>query len=70
MAPIPIHRNLSVLSDAAEYDASWLPPGAARNWQSGWGLASTEGMAVCHPFRPMVGPTCAQVLRRSGRPIR
>ena len=48
-----IARKLSVLADAAKYDASCASSGTGkRNSLDGQGLGSTEGMGICHSYAP------------------
>lgn len=45
--------KLSILADAAKYDASCASSGAARRNSSGTkGIGSTEGMGICHSYAP------------------
>src|SRR5690606_35707124 len=46
-------RKLSILADAAKYDASCASSGAGRrdSTRSG-GIGSTEGMGICHSYTP------------------
>ena len=54
MAPLTLRRKLSILSDAAKYDASCASSGGAkRNSLNGRGVGSTDGgMGVCHAYTP------------------
>ncbi|WP_292052185.1 MULTISPECIES: putative DNA modification/repair radical SAM protein [unclassified Brevundimonas] len=53
MARIDLRRKLSVLADAAKYDASCASSGAKkRDSRSGTGIGSTEGMGICHAYTP------------------
>ena len=53
MARIDLRRKLSVLADAAKYDASCASSGAKkRDSRSGSGIGSTEGMGICHAYTP------------------
>jgi len=46
-------RKLSILADAAKYDASCASSGAAgRKSGAGAGLGSTTGMGICHSYAP------------------
>ena len=46
-------RKLSVLADAAKYDASCASSGTQkRNSADGKGIGSTEGMGICHSYAP------------------
>ena len=49
MAQIDLRRKLSVLADAAKYDASCASSGTSkRDSVGGRGIGSTEGMGICH----------------------
>ncbi|WP_420470680.1 putative DNA modification/repair radical SAM protein [Brevundimonas sp. FT23042] len=53
MAQIDLRRKLSVLADAAKYDASCASSGTSRRDSSdGKGIGSTEGMGICHAYTP------------------
>jgi putative DNA modification/repair radical SAM protein len=53
MAQIPLRRKLSILADAAKYDASCASSGSAkRSSIGGKGVGSTEGMGICHAYTP------------------
>ena len=53
MAQLDLRRKLSILSDAAKYDASCSSSGASkRNSLDGKGIGSTEGMGICHAYTP------------------
>ena len=53
MAQIDLRRKLSVLADAAKYDASCASSGTSkRNSIGGKGIGSTEGMGICHAYTP------------------
>ncbi|WP_312127354.1 putative DNA modification/repair radical SAM protein [Brevundimonas sp.] len=53
MARIDLRRKLSILADAAKYDASCASSGAKkRDSRSGSGVGSTEGMGICHAYTP------------------
>ncbi|KQS55771.1 radical SAM protein [Brevundimonas sp. Leaf363] len=53
MAQLDLRRKLSVLADAAKYDASCSSSGASkRNSVGGKGIGSTEGMGICHAYTP------------------
>lgn len=53
MAQIDLRRKLSILADAAKYDASCASSGASgRNSLIGKGVGSTEGMGICHAYTP------------------
>ena len=46
-------RKLSILADAAKYDASCASSGAGRRDSSrSGGIGSTEGMGICHSYTP------------------
>ena len=53
MAQLDLRRKLSVLADAAKYDAScsssWT---SKRDSRGGKGIGSTEGMGICHAYTP------------------
>ena len=52
MAVLDIQQKLTILADAAKYDASCASSGTAkRNSQKG-GIGSTEGMGICHAYAP------------------
>lgn len=46
-----ITQKLSVLADAAKYDASCSSSGSKKT-REGKGLGSTEGMGICHSYTP------------------
>jgi len=53
MAQIDLRRKLSILADAAKYDASCASSGTSkRDSAGGRGLGSTEGMGICHAYTP------------------
>ena len=53
MAQLDLRRKLSILADAAKYDASCASSGTSkRNSADGKGLGSTEGMGICHAYTP------------------
>jgi putative DNA modification/repair radical SAM protein len=53
MAQLDLRRKLSILADAAKYDASCSSSGSAkRNSVGGKGMGSTEGMGICHAYTP------------------
>ena len=53
MARLDLRRKLSVLADAAKYDASCSSSGTSkRNSVGGKGIGSTEGMGICHAYTP------------------
>ena len=48
-----IEQKLSILADAAKYDASCASSGGAkRNSSDGKGMGSTTGMGICHSYTP------------------
>ncbi len=48
-----IQTKLSILADAAKYDASCASSGSARRDSlNGRGMGSTEGMGICHSYAP------------------
>lgn len=53
MAAHSLKQKLSILSDAAKYDASCASSGSAkRDSVGGKGVGSTEGMGICHAYAP------------------
>ena len=53
MARLDLRRKLSILADAAKYDASCSSSGAKkRDSRGGKGVGSTEGMGICHAYTP------------------
>ncbi len=53
MAQLDLRRKLSVLADAAKYDASCASSGTSkRDSRGGKGIGSTEGMGICHAYTP------------------
>jgi len=53
MAQLDLRRKLSILADAAKYDASCASSGSSdRNSVGGKGVGSTEGMGICHAYTP------------------
>jgi putative DNA modification/repair radical SAM protein len=53
MVALSLKRKLSILSDAAKYDASCASSGSSgRNSTGGKGVGSTEGMGICHAYAP------------------
>lgn len=53
MAQIDLRRKLSILADAAKYDASCASSGTSkRDSSTGKGVGSTEGMGICHAYTP------------------
>lgn len=53
MAQLDLRRKLSILADAAKYDASCASSGSSkRDSVGGKGVGSTEGMGICHAYTP------------------
>jgi putative DNA modification/repair radical SAM protein len=53
MAQLDTREKLSILADAAKYDASCASSGTAkRSSLGGKGIGSTEGMGICHAYAP------------------
>ena len=53
MAPLDLRRKLSVLADAAKYDASCASSGTSRRDSAGGrGIGSTGGTGICHAYTP------------------
>lgn len=53
MARLDLRHKLSVLADAAKYDASCASSGSSkRDSVGGKGVGSTEGMGICHAYTP------------------
>ena len=53
MAQLDLRRKLSILADAAKYDASCASSGSSkRDSTGGKGIGSTEGMGICHAYTP------------------
>ena len=53
MARLDLRKKLSILADAAKYDASCSSSGTSkRDSVSGRGIGSTEGMGICHAYTP------------------
>ncbi len=53
MAQLDLRRKLSVLADAAKYDASCSSSGTSkRDSRGGKGIGSTEGIGICHAYTP------------------
>ncbi len=53
MAQLDLRKKLSILADAAKYDASCASSGTSkRNSVGGKGIGSTEGMGICHAYTP------------------
>jgi putative DNA modification/repair radical SAM protein len=50
---VELRDKLTILADAAKYDASCASSGAdKRNSLGGKGMGSTEGMGICHSYTP------------------
>jgi putative DNA modification/repair radical SAM protein len=45
-------QKLSILADAAKYDASCASSGTAKRDSTRGGIGSTEGMGICHAYAP------------------
>lgn len=53
MAQLDLRRKLSVLADAAKYDASCASSGTSRRDSAGGrGIGSTGGTGICHAYTP------------------
>ncbi|MDP3783650.1 MAG: radical SAM protein, partial [Sphingopyxis sp.] len=53
MSGKPILEKLSILADAAKYDASCASSGTVKRDSTGTkGIGSTEGMGICHSYAP------------------
>lgn len=53
MARLDLRQKLSILADAAKYDASCASSGGGgRSSLGGKGIGSTEGMGICHAYTP------------------
>ncbi len=53
MAQLDLRKKLSVLADAAKYDASCSSSGTSkRDSRGGKGIGSTEGTGICHAYTP------------------
>lgn len=53
MAQLDLRKKLSILADAAKYDASCASSGTSkRDSVGGKGIGSTEGMGICHAYTP------------------
>src|ERR1700709_2381111 len=55
MAQLDVRQKLSILADAAKYDASCASSGVAtaRDSRGGRGMGSTApGMGICHAYAP------------------
>ncbi len=51
--PVDVNTKLSILADAAKYDASCASSGGVkRNSVGGKGVGSNEGMGICHSYAP------------------
>src|SRR5688572_14302973 len=51
-APMDIDEKLSILADAAKYDASCASSGSRGRRAGPGGIGSTEGMGICHSYTP------------------
>jgi len=53
MPTLDLKRKLTILADAAKYDASCASSGAPkRSSEGGRGIGATNGMGVCHAYTP------------------
>src|SRR6201991_5069204 len=54
MARLDLRSKLSLLADAAKYDASCASSGTSKRDSAGrgTGIGSTEGMGICHAYAP------------------
>lgn len=53
MSRLDVQQKLSILADAAKYDASCASSGTRkRDSREGKGIGSTEGMGICHAYAP------------------
>ena len=53
MPQLDLQAKLSILADAAKYDASCASSGTSkRDSRGGKGMGSTEGMGICHAYAP------------------
>jgi predicted DNA-binding helix-hairpin-helix protein len=53
MTRLTLQRKLSILSDAAKYDASCASSGSVkRSSLASGGIGSTEGSGICHSYAP------------------
>src|SRR3712207_745514 len=53
MAVLDLKRKLSILADAAKYDASCASSGGTkRDSRDGRGIGAINGMGVCHAYTP------------------
>lgn len=50
--PMDLTQKLSILADAAKYDASCSSSGTERRDSRSGGLGSTTGAGICHSFTP------------------
>jgi predicted DNA-binding helix-hairpin-helix protein len=48
---VDLRRKLSILADAAKYDASCASSGSRRG-SNGKGVGSTESIGICHSYTP------------------
>jgi putative DNA modification/repair radical SAM protein len=52
MAQLSVTGKLSILADAAKYDASCASSGTAKRDSRKGGIGSTEGSGICHAYAP------------------
>jgi len=53
MVQLSLVRKLSILSDAAKYDASCASSGTVKRSSAGTnGIGSMEGSGICHAYAP------------------
>ncbi|MEJ7934376.1 putative DNA modification/repair radical SAM protein [Sphingobium sp. AN558] len=52
MASLSTREKLTVLADAAKYDASCASSGTTKRDSRKGGIGSTEGMGICHSYAP------------------
>ncbi|GAA4768134.1 putative DNA modification/repair radical SAM protein [Stakelama sediminis] len=53
MAQLDVQQKLSILADAAKYDASCASSGTSKRGSAGSkAIGSTEGMGICHAYAP------------------
>ncbi|MEW9856977.1 putative DNA modification/repair radical SAM protein [Novosphingobium sp. M1R2S20] len=52
MAHLSLKEKLTILADAAKYDASCASSGTAKRDSRTGGIGSTEGMGICHAYAP------------------
>jgi putative DNA modification/repair radical SAM protein len=52
MSQLSLQQKLSILADAAKYDASCASSGTSKRDSQKGGLGSTEGMGICHAYAP------------------